>query len=100
MGEESIGVALSTPAEIAAEAPLAGRLTGLPHFEQNSAPSGRVDPHLLHARVARRADDGLAGIVEFTTAPHRKQNWAPSGRLAAHWLHNTAGTLHSGNHRE
>src|SRR6202007_2032773 len=31
---------------------LAGMLTGLPHFAQNSAPSGKVAPHLLQARTA------------------------------------------------
>src|SRR5579859_4070261 len=38
-----------------------GELTGLPHFRQNCASSGRVAPHLLHPRMTLV----VGGVVLF-----------------------------------
>src|SRR6266581_2573881 len=51
----------------------AGKLTGFPHFRQNSASSGRVAPHLLHPN--RTLVVGGVLFVGITTgSPHLKRS--------------------------
>src|SRR5271157_214867 len=87
----------STAGASAAAAPFAGEHTGLPHFKQNCAPSGRLVPHLAQAKIAVATGGAVAVAGALTFCPHFRQNWDPSGRLAAHLLHNTADSLRSGN---
>jgi len=87
------GGSTSTTVSLLAALAFAGELTGLPHFGQNIAPSGRVSPHPLHPkRTAVGAAAALPTAV-LTGCPHFRQKCEASGRLAAHLLHNTSGSL-------
>src|ERR1700689_4536003 len=53
-----------------AAAPFGGELTGLPHFRQNCASSGRLAPHLLHPNRTL-AGGGVALFVDILTGSPR-----------------------------
>src|SRR5580698_11382524 len=53
-----------------AAALFAGELTGLPHFRQNCASSGRLAPHLLHPSRTL-AGGGVALFVDILTGSPR-----------------------------
>ncbi|SPF35951.1 hypothetical protein SBA1_1480025 [Candidatus Sulfotelmatobacter kueseliae] len=91
LGNSAGGV--STTLGRSAGALFAGELTGLPHFRQNCAPSGRLVPHLLQAKMAVAAGGAISVAGVLTGCPHFRQNWDPSGRFTAHLLHNTAGSF-------
>src|SRR5437879_1019484 len=67
-----------------------GILTGLPHFRQNWASSGRVAPHLLQPRMTFVADDTVLsdGILSDSTSENCDNYRETSGDVQ------TTGTTH------
>jgi hypothetical protein len=69
-----------------------GILTGLPHFRQNCASSGKVAPHLLQPRMTFVADDTVlfVGILTGSTSENCGKYQETSGDVqttgTAHWM--------------